>query len=173
MPLLTNDTWRTILSEAIRRACIGQKWALTAFVYMPEHVHLLVYPLTSEARIEQLLRAIKRPYSYRVKQLLEQAEDPLLKQLTVHQRPGVTAFRFWQEGPGYDRNLTHEKSVLTAIDYLHMNPVRRGLCERILDWYWSSARWYAAEGRLDDTLLPKLTTLLPGFFVGAANYTPH
>jgi hypothetical protein len=37
----------------------------------------------------------------------------------------------------------------------------------------ASARWYAAEGRLDDPLLPKLTALPAGFFVGAADCTPH
>jgi putative transposase len=30
-----------------------------------------------------------------------------------------------------------------AIDYIHANPVRRGLVARAEDWEWSSARWYA------------------------------
>jgi hypothetical protein len=29
------------------------------------------------------------------------------------------------------------------IDYLHTNPVRRGLVAKAEDWEWSSARWYA------------------------------
>ena len=29
------------------------------------------------------------------------------------------------------------------IDYLHANPVRRGLVARAEDWEWPSARWYA------------------------------
>ncbi len=29
------------------------------------------------------------------------------------------------------------------IDYLHANPVRRGLVQRAIDGKWSSARWYA------------------------------
>jgi hypothetical protein len=40
-----------------------------------------------------------------------------------------------------DRNLDHAETVLAAIDYLHRNPVRRGLVERAVDWQWSSARW--------------------------------
>ncbi len=140
---------------------------------MPEHAHLLVYPLTPEAQVSHLLRAVKRPFSYRIKQLLLQSKSPLLEKLTIRQRPGVTSFRFWQEGPGYDRNLMHEKSVQAAINYLHMNPVRRGLCERVTDWVWSSASWYAAEGQLENELLPKLTALPADFFVGAADHTPH
>jgi hypothetical protein len=33
--------------------------------------------------------------------------------------------------------------VWTEIDYLHANPVRRGLCERPEEWFWSSAASYA------------------------------
>jgi len=28
------------------------------------------------------------------------------------------------------------------IDYLHLNPVRKGLVISAGDWQWSSARWY-------------------------------
>jgi REP-associated tyrosine transposase len=40
---------------------------LVAFVYMPEHVHLLVYPDQNASTIDALLKAIKRPFSYRIK----------------------------------------------------------------------------------------------------------
>ena len=42
LPLLTNDTWRTILSRHIDEANREESIDLVAFVYMPEHVHLLV-----------------------------------------------------------------------------------------------------------------------------------
>ena len=29
------------------------------------------------------------------------------------------------------------------IDYIHANPVRRDLIQRVVEWEWSSARWYA------------------------------
>ena len=29
------------------------------------------------------------------------------------------------------------------IEYLHANPVRRGLVAKVENWEWSSARWYA------------------------------
>ena len=47
--------------------------------------------------------------------------------------------------PGHpaDRNAFEIATVHAMIDYLHANPVRRGLVERPTDWEWSSARWYA------------------------------
>ena len=109
-----------------------------------------------------MLKAIKRPFSYRIKQLLIESRSGLLRRLTIQQRPGKATFRFWQEGPGYDRNLDNAASVLAAIDYIHLNPVRRGLCENVLDWKWSSARWY--ESLRLDADLPRLTPLPPHFW---------
>jgi hypothetical protein len=51
--------------------------------------------------------------------------------------------RFWQPGGGYDRNIAGGSTLRHVMDYIHANPVRRGLVERPEDWEWSSARWYA------------------------------
>lgn len=155
-PLLTKDLWLEMLAESIGRAIEGHRYRLVAFVFMPEHVHMMVLPLARADTIDVLLKAIKRPFSYRVKQLLIQSRDHLLEQLTVHQRPGVTTFRFWQEGPGYDRNLTDPSTVLAAIDYLHRNPVRRQHVERAIDWRWSSARHYLIDSPHQDPALPTI-----------------
>ncbi len=96
MPLLTNDEWRRMLAESVGRAIQGHDFRLVAFVFMPEHVHLLVYPTTHEPRLDLLLKAIKRPFSFRIKRALAAARGPLLGELTVRERPGVERFRFWQ-----------------------------------------------------------------------------
>ena len=129
---------------------------------MPEHVHSLVFPLPDVSKVENLLRAIKRPYSFRIKQLFKQAQSPLLAKLTARQRPGVTAFRYWQQGPGYDRNITEAGTLEASIDYIHRNPVRRGLCERAVDWPWSSARFYYAR-QDHDVVLPMVHGIPPEF----------
>src|SRR6185369_2039841 len=87
LPLLTHDPLCCLLSQSLDRAMSQQGFCLLAFVYMPEHVHLLVFPVTPTARFEQLLFAIKRPFSYRVKQYLEQNDPSLLQQLTILERP--------------------------------------------------------------------------------------
>jgi putative transposase len=155
--LLTNDLWRLLLCQSIDRAVSSHQFALVAFVLMPEHVHLLVLsPITSVSGVSRLLADIKRPFSGRIKNLLVKDRDPLLSRLTVVERPGKLAFRFWQEGPGYDRNLSSKAAVLAAIDYIHLNPVRRGLVARAVDWKWSSARWYVSDADNCDPDLPTI-----------------
>ena len=140
MPLLTNDVWRRLLCQSIDRTVERWAYRLVAFVLMPEHLHLPVLPTTKVVKVDRFLSGLKRPHSVRIKRLLKQHHSPLLERLTVQERPGKTSFRYWQEGPGYDRNLFTEKVVMAAIDDIHENPVRRGLSKKGTDWKWSSAR---------------------------------
>ena len=55
---------------------------------------------------------------------------------------------FWQCGGGYDRNATEPRTLLQMIDYIHNNPVRRGLVAKATDWIWSSARFHAGVTRV-------------------------
>lgn len=159
-PFLLRDEFCREFCTSLDRAQERHAHQLFAFVIMPEHVRLLVQPSENGSGILELLRAIKRPCSYRIKNSLEAVRDPLLKQLTVQQRPGVQTFRFWQEGPGYDRNLTSSRAIEAAINYIHLNPVRRGLCQRAIDWKWSSARYVIMKDSTDSDL-PLFTLLMP------------
>jgi putative transposase len=53
-------------------------------------------------------------------------------------KKGGEVFRFWQPGGGYDRNITDKDTLVRMIDYIHENPVRKGLVTDPLDWKWSS-----------------------------------
>jgi putative transposase len=158
-PLLTNDLWRAWFCEVLECACDRHEFLLLAYVLMPEHVHLLVCPGGTESRVPNFLGDLKRQQSRRVKRHLVITGDPTLERLTVRQRPGVTTFRFWQEGPGYDRNLMSPTAITSAIEYIHANPVRRNLCKRAVDWTWSSAQRLMTDGTLDGT--PRLSRFDP------------
>jgi putative transposase len=145
MPLLTNDPWRRLLAQCLDAAVKETQVLLVAFVFMPEHVHLLVYPAASPHSISYLLARVKQPFSKQAHSLLVDSDGRLLERLMVKERPGKTCFRFWQEGPGFDRNLHSPDAIVASLDYLHTNPVKRGLCRQAIDWRWSSARFYLAE----------------------------
>jgi putative transposase len=148
LPLLAEDRHKALLSQAVDAAMVGTRFHLVGFVYMPEHLHLIVFPLDECSKVSALLYAIKRPFSYRVKQDMVLRRDPRLAALQVIERPGKPVFRFWQEGPGYDRNLTRLDSVIQALEYAHANPVRRALCTCPAEWRWSSWHFYHAAGTI-------------------------
>ena len=159
LPLLTEHEPLRLLAESVDRAVENHRWRLIAFVFMPDHVHLLVCPTEPEPDVPALLQAIKRPYSFRMKQRLLAQRSPLIEHLTVQERPGITRFRFWQEGPGYDRNLSTPSAIHASIDYLHRNPVRRGLCVQAVGWKWSSARRHISPDAPADPDLPAIHRL--------------
>ena len=156
MQLLRLESRCKLLAESIDRAIDRHDYQLLAYVFMPEHVHLLVLPGPSATGISKLLYGIKKPFSFRVKQQLTETEDPLLATLTIRDRPGRTSFRFWQEGPGYDRNVRQSSTMWSMIDYIHSNPIRRGLVKNPADWKWSS--WHVYEGENGQApMQPKVT----------------
>ena len=162
MPLLTNDLWRSELSKCIDLANRDSKFELVAFVFMPEHVHLLVFPLHNEPDIGKYLSSLKMGLSQFVRQQLESSKSKLLQTLMIRERPGKTCFRFWQEGPGFDRNLYSPRAIQASIDYIHRNPMERRLCKKAVDWKWSSARYYLdLPGRQQHGELPWIDGVRP------------
>ncbi len=72
---------------------------------MPEHVHLLIFPQDTFCSIDA--KAIKRPFSYRIKRLLTETGSPFAA-IDVRQRPGVSVFRFGRRVPGPETSISLE-----------------------------------------------------------------
>ena len=142
LPLLSADRTRLWLLDALDRARDRWHFELWAYVIMPEHVHLLVCPQDADYRISHILKAVKQPVARSAIRFLREQRSPYLRNLEVR-RNGKVEHRFWQEGGGYDRNIHDERTAWTNVEYIHANPVRRGLAECPTDWAWSSARSYA------------------------------
>ena len=144
LPLLNRERTRRWLIEAVTEAKDKYKYALWAYVIMPEHAHLLVYPLDQVYNISLFLKAIKQSVSRRAKCYLQEKNPNWLNKLTV-ERGTRKVFKFWQTGPGYDRNINSEKELYEKIHYIHNNPVKGGLVLIPEEWRWSSASWYSGE----------------------------
>ncbi|MEM1423742.1 MAG: transposase [Planctomycetota bacterium] len=151
MQLLRTPEIRDALIESIAGARKKHEFALSAWVIMPEHVHMLIVPKADGAKTGEVLRTIKEPFARRVLKRWRELDAPVLTKLSDrHGRAHV-----WQRGGGYDRTLRTREELDEKIRYVHENPVRRGLVEHPEDWAWSSARWYAGdrEGAIEiDTL---------------------
>ena len=146
------------LAEAIETARVKHDFHLWAWVFMPGHVHLLIYPTKERYSISVILQSIKQPVGRKEIARAKKTDTERLHLMTT----GLASppFRFWQEGGGHDRNLNSAKAVRATVDYVHLNPVRVGLVKNPEDWQWSSARqWMGAES---DILRVDLDTFDPG-----------
>ncbi len=117
-----------------------QGFELWAYVLMPQHVHLLVWPGPEGPKVAEILKSVKQPFSRQMIKL-GRCSQP----------------RVWQRGGGYDRNVFSPKAINASIEYIHKNPVEGGLCSMATDFPWSSAKWY--EDRESGLIKPDLARL--------------
>ena len=133
------------LADSIEEARVNQHFDLWAYVFMPEHVHLILHPIEMEYDIADIKKAIKGPVGGKAIKYL-QTEAPTWIPRITRKRGKKTERLFWQSGGGFDRNILGPKTLMNMIDYIHRNPVRRGLVENPEEWKWSSAAWYSNIG---------------------------
>jgi putative transposase len=146
--------------------CTRQKWPvdLWAWVIMPEHVHLIVMPRERGVPVGSFQGAIKEQVARKAIQWLKESAPEWLSRITVYEGNRVRR-RFWQPGGGYDRSIDSIGTLLAMIEYIHLNPVRRGIVERAVDWQWSSARSYAGS----HPVLIEIDRTLPTFVEGSGS----
>ncbi|MFG0334106.1 MAG: transposase [Maioricimonas sp. JB049] len=117
-----------------------------AYVIMPNHVHILLWPTTHDYSISIILSTIKQSVARRAIPFVKKHAPDFLERMEDRQSSGRSSYRFWQRGGGYDRNITEPRAVWATMKYIHANPVRRGLCHRPIEWPWSSAIEWESPG---------------------------
>src|SRR5262245_41082281 len=140
---LGKDGSRQWFIDAVERARSKHRIHVWAYVIMPEHAHLLIWPTETEYHISEILNSIKQSVAKRALIHVHRNAPTFLERMADRQPNGDIHYRFWQRGGGFDRNLVEPYTVYQQIEYFHNNPVRRGLCIKPEDWLWSSAADYA------------------------------
>jgi putative transposase len=149
-PFLKSDRTCRWLADAIDEGRAGFHFDLWAYVFMPDHVHLIINPKRPSYDIAEIRKAIKHTTSKIALAWVRENHPEWIPRLTRKRGRRIETL-FWQSGGGYDRNITAGRTLMEMIDYIHLNPVRRGLVTRPEDWQWSSASHYLANG--DGTLI--------------------
>jgi putative transposase len=116
--LLQSERCALLLIDTLYRYRAQAKFALHAFVVMPDHLHALVSPL--EATLERTMQLIKGGYSYRLRKELRQEREA------------------WQRGYS-DHRVRDLSDYRLHLIYLENNPVKRGLCPTPQAFPYSSA----------------------------------
>ncbi len=153
LPLLTNELWRSWLAESIAHARQKLEFDLWAYVFMPEHVHLLLKPKREKYRISEFMQLAKHPMARRVINSLKKNNSPLLKQLAVEQLDGSIQYCYWQPGGGHDLNIWSMKKAIEKAEYCHRNPIKRNLVQSPEKWKWSSFRWIEQGTRENEPII--------------------
>lgn len=153
LPLFNNAAIRDLFVKDLERTRQLFEYKLFAWVIMPEHVHLLMLPKLPQFPVRKVLSELKGQFAGRVLRRWKKLGAPILKR--VIDNDGTQ--RFWLPGGGYDRNINSPEELEEKINYIHHNPVKRGLVARAVDWRWGSARWYAGVRDVADLKIDPLS----------------
>jgi len=115
-----------LIAEALRYYN-GECYLLDNWVVMPNHVHLILWPMPNYT-LTEILRSRKRHTARQANLIL-----------------GRTGETFWQR-ESFDHWIRNDGEMTRIRRYIRMNPVTAGLCRSPEDWRWSSAwpGWNAA-----------------------------
>jgi putative transposase len=138
---------RPLLSKAHARDCFVKtldlvrsqnKFLLLGYVVMREHVHLLVSEPV-EKNLSKSLQVLKQRVS---RTLLKKRRKVASTQLILGFAFTEQEKHFWQRR-FYDFNVWSEAKFKEKLNYMHANPVKKGLVLHAKDWPWSSWSYYA------------------------------
>lgn len=98
----------------------GERYALSAWCVMPNHVHVVVTPF-SGFTLPKLIHSWKSYSAHKINNLLGRVGS------------------LWEQ-ESFDHLVRNERAFERFVSYTEKNPVRAGLCKRPEDWEFSSAR---------------------------------
>jgi putative transposase len=149
LPLLNDEFACEVLVRAINAAREAERFHLWAYVFMPEHLHLLIHPTEEKYSIPAINNRIIAPVARDVINHWQRHAPEKLDQLRVSEGQR-TVHRFWKWENRSDRMLTDKSFIEIVTDFIELNPVRRGLVIEPTRWKWSSAR---ARAGMDDVVM--------------------
>ncbi len=125
---------------------------IIAYVLMPEHFHLI-------SKAKALGKAIQAFKSYTAKKIIEKLyidkNYPVLDELRKLKLKYKidSEFQIWQEG-AHPQEIQNNLILKQKTEYIHNNPVKRGLVDNQEDWEYSSARFYLMGTKSDLIITP-------------------
>lgn len=138
LPLLRTIRARNVFVDALGKIRERHQFLLVGYVVMPEHVHLLI---SEPPRVTPsvVLKALKQRVSRDLRKNKRRVSAAQLRLPFMSANVGLP--RFWQPR-FYDFNVYSAKKKREKLEYMHANPVKRGLVKNPGAWMWSSFLFY-------------------------------
>jgi REP element-mobilizing transposase RayT len=127
-----------LVADAIR-FFQGKRYELHAWVVMPNHAHVVVWPMPSYT-LSEILHSWKSYTSHE-----------------INKRLPVKVVPFWQS-ESYEHLIRDDDDLCRCCHYTHSNPVNAGLCSQPDDWKWSGGH-VSRSADLDVHSVPRPETL--------------
>jgi len=137
---------RGVFVDVLRQLRQEKGFLLIGWVLMPEHFHLLMKPEPAESTSAVLQELKKRSAQQIISILSGNRQHPWCRTMLAAFRLPPTVhsdshYRVWNRR-FYPYGVYSDKKRIEKLDYMHNNPVKRGLVQSPDQWPWSSYRFY-------------------------------
>jgi len=134
LPLLNTARRRDLLLTVLEQVRRRYGFVVLGYVIMPEHLHLLIGE-PERGSPSTVMQALKQGWARRMRN--GRRSDTRQAELWPEE-----AEHFWQRR-FYDFVVWSAAKRQQKLNYMHQNPVKRGLVLEPGRWRWSSFRYYA------------------------------
>jgi len=142
LELLGTARARNVFVRALGEVRKKYRIQLVGYVVMPEHVHFLI----GESKLgmpSTVVHSLKLRVSKRMRRRVREKSSG--QQMLPFRREEMELPQFWQKR-FYDFNVYSAAKQREKLEYMHRNPVTRGLVDDPKDWVWSSYSSYSGRG---------------------------
>ena len=124
-----------LLRAAFRQIRSAHPFAIDAMVVLPDHLHAMWQLPEGDDDFGLRWRQIKSAFSRGI----EKGERISRSRERKHER-GIGQRRYWEHA------IRDEDDYARHLDYVHYNPVKHRLVQRVQDWPYSSFHRYVRKG---------------------------
>jgi putative transposase len=141
-PFLTGDVARRTLRDAFRTVRQRRPFRVEAIVLLPYHLHTIWTLPTGDFDYATRWQLIKRRFT-KLYLAAGSPEGARSASRNAKRERGVWQRRY------FEHTCRDEADMKRCADYLHVNPLKHGLVDRVINWPWSSFHRYVQLGEYE------------------------
>ena len=125
------------LGDALRLVRQQKPYRVPAIVLLPDHLHMLMQLPDGDADFSARVRLLKSSFVNALR-----VQDVQGVSFNAKGEANIWQRRFWEH------LIRDERDFAAHVDYIHFNPLKHGLVERLSAWPFSSFHRYVKHGLL-------------------------
>ena len=127
----------------MRKVQAKSPFEILAIVLLPDHIHAVWGLPEGDAEYSSRWGRIKERFTREFSARDGTLDEPRSKSRLRHREANIWQRRFWEH------TVRDEADLERCVDYLHWNPVKHRLVERVGDHPWSSYHRFVRSGHYD------------------------
>lgn len=146
LPVFTRPETMDIALDSWKFLIDNKRMTIYGYVILENHLHFI-------ASSPDLSKEVGDFKSYTARKIIDLLETwqvrTLLSQLKLFKEAFKIdrEYQLWQEG-SHPQEINGDEMMVQKLDYMHMNPVKRGFVDEAVHWRYSSARNYEGKPAL-------------------------